>query len=355
MCMRKKNLCIYSLNSWEWPGEAIYCVRGLGESCIERGVALTKHKVMAGRHSPLITRSANKEDLEIVTRLGILEDWHFHPKDLECAYAFDPSGFFVGELNGEVISHINAVKYPGHSAYIGTFIVQKEQRRKGYGKLTWDAAWRSLDHSCTIALDGAPHMIDNYKALGFQSVWNTSAAIIDLDKTINALSNISIPSSVVVKPIRAIDFETLFKYDTEVFGAPRRKLLQSYITLPDSLGWAAVSEKGDVIGYNIVKQVSSEAGTKNGLVMAPLYADSDDIARMLVKVAAETYLATDAVPGSCFELYYSDGGSYGDHALRLMKELEVKTVYLGQRMYTKGIPLGRQIRKMYGIFSTAFD
>ena len=146
-----------------------------------------------------------------------------------------------------------------------------------------------------------------------------------------------------------------FKYDTTVFGAPRRILLEKYINIPGSLSWAAVNESGDVVGYTLVKQVISEAGAKIGLIMAPLYADGDIVARALLKVAAETYLATDAVEGSSFELFYSDGGSYGDHASRLIKELEANTVYLGQRMYTKGAPPGRQISKMYGIFSTAFD
>ena len=40
--------------------------------------------------------------------------------------------------------------------------------------------------------------------------------------------------------------------------------------------------------------------------MAPFYADDDIVARTLVKIAAETYiasyLATDAVEGSSFEL-----------------------------------------------------
>lgn len=116
-----------------------------------------------------------------------------------------------------------------------------------------------------------------------------------------------------------------------------------------------MNESGDVVGYTLVKQVISEAGAKIGLIMAPLYADGDIVARTLLKVAAETYLATDAVEGSSFELFYSDGGSYGDDASRLIKELEANTVYLGQRMYTKGAPPGRQISKMYGIFSTAFD
>ena len=151
----------------------------------------------------------------------------------------------------------------------------------------------------------------------------------------------------------------MFKYDTSVFGAPCQRLLEKYVNLPGSLGWAAVNEKGNILGYTLVKQVISEEGVKIGLIMAPLYADDDIVARTLIKIAAETYLATEAVEGSSFELFYSDGGSDGgsdgDHASRLIEELEANIVYVGQRMYTKGTPPGRQISKMYGIFSAAFD
>ena len=304
---------------------------------------------------PVIVRAAAEEDLKVITRLGVFEDWHFNPHDLACAIRFDPAGFFIAELDGEVIGHINAVKYPGHSAYIGTFIVEKERRGKGYGRQLWDAAWRSLDHRCTVALDGAPHMIASYESHGFQSVWNTSSALIDPNKIRATLSNLVVPQGVSYKSIRSVDFDKLCEYDESVFGTPRRKLLESYINVSGNTGWAALNEKDDVIGYNVVKQVIAGAGTEIGLVMAPLYADDDVIARMLLKAAAETYLENDAIPNSCFELFYSDGGSYGDHASRLMKELEARTVYLGQRMYTRGIPQGREISKMYGIFSTAFD
>ena len=311
---------------------------------------------MSGKEGLFVVRQAKEEDLKIITRLGVYEDWHFNPRDLSCGHAFDPSGFFVGELDGQVVSHIDAVKYPGHSAYIGTFIVQKEHRGKGYGKLTWDAAWRSLDHSCTIALDGAPHMIANYKAQGFHSVWNTSSALVDLQKAMKALSYISVPSSEVsLKPIRMTDFEKVLQYDTSVFGTQRRTLLHRYISTPGNLGWVAMNEKGDVIGYNVVKQVLSGAGSEIGLVMAPLYADNDIVARILLKCAAETYLNIEATPQSPLEVFYSDGGSYGDHASRLMLEVGAETTYLGQRMYTKGVPLGRLIGSMYGLFSTAFD
>ena len=310
---------------------------------------------MAAEGSPIIVRGANEEDLQAGTRLVVLEDWHVNPQDFASAYAFDPSGFFVGELDGEIVSCINAVKYPGHSAFIGELVVQKEQRGKGYGILISEAAWRSLDHSCTIGLDGAPNMIAKYEAHGFQSVWTTSLATVDLVVIMKVLRDITVPSGVSVKPIRTVNFEKLFKYDTDVFGTPRRTLLQRYVNLPGSLGWAAIDEKGDIIGYNLVKHVITGAGTDFGLSMTPLYADNDLIARVLMKVAAETYLANDAVPASCFELYYSHGGSCGDHASRLVSELKAKTVNVGQRMYTKGIPRGRQTDKIYSSASPDFD
>ena len=96
-----------------------------------------------------IVRGATEDDLKALTRFLVMESWPVNPHDLACGYAFDPSGFFVGELNGEIISHISAVKYPGHSAYIGNFLVKKEHRGKSYGRQIWDAAWKTLDHNCT--------------------------------------------------------------------------------------------------------------------------------------------------------------------------------------------------------------
>jgi hypothetical protein len=198
-------------------------------------------------------------------------------------------------------------------------------------------------------------MVSTYESLGFQSVWKTSVAVIDLTKAVKILSSVTLPTVVSCVPIRTVDFEKLFNYDTSIFGAPRRILLEKYVNLPGSLGWAAVNEKGAVLGYNLVRQAICDVGARLELMMTPLYADDDVVARALLKVAAETYLAIDAVEGSKFMLYYNDGGSYGDHASRLVVELEaVMTFNFLQRMYTKGTPPGSQFSKMYGMFSASF-
>ena len=52
-----------------------------------------------------------------------------------------------------------------------------EEFRKGYGKQTWDAAWKSLDRDYTIGLIAVTHMILRYEKLGFHTVWSTFVAI----------------------------------------------------------------------------------------------------------------------------------------------------------------------------------
>jgi ribosomal protein S18 acetylase RimI-like enzyme len=132
-----------------------------------------------------VVRNASRDELDVAIRLGVtvLREWHVSPSEFSCAYALDPTGFFVGELNGEIISLINCIKYHGHSAFISTFLVKAEYRGKGYGRQTWDTAWKSLDKSITlhVGLDAVTDMVPKYEILGFHSVWNTLVVVLDLE------------------------------------------------------------------------------------------------------------------------------------------------------------------------------
>ena len=107
--------------------------------------------------------------------------------------------------------------------------------------------------------------------------------------------------------------------------------------------------------YIAVRQFTSDKGKEIQLGLAPLYANNDQIAKSLLKMAAEAYLSNDTTSISKIDLFYSDGGSTGHHASQLMQELEATAFHIGQRMYTRGVPPGRQQDKMYGIFLPAFD
>ena len=154
---------------------------------------------------------------------------------------------------------------------------------------------------------------------------------------------------------KQLKFEKLLVYDISVYGILRHTFVEKWINIPGSLGWAAVNKKGDVLGYTAVHQIITDRGTDIQLCMAPLYADNDSVAKALMKVAVDTYRANEVISASSLVLFCCDGESCGKHALRLMKELEADIIRFEQRMYTDGVPLGRQQAKMYGNFIPDFD
>ena len=73
--------------------------------------------------------------------------------------------------------------------------------------------------------------------------------------------------------------------------------------------------------------------------MVPLYADNAQIAKLLLKTAAENCLANEAVPKTKLELFHSVGDNCRKGAAELMDELEAELTHIAYRMYSKGIPL----------------
>ena len=91
------------------------------------------------------------------------------------------------------------------------------------------------------------------------------------------------------------------------------------------------------------------------MAIAPLYSDDPHIAKCLLKTAAERCLANEAVPKTKLEMVHPVGDICGEGAPLLMKELESELIHIAVRVYTKGVPLGRQTKKIYGIASPTFD
>ena len=310
--------------------------------------------------SDFAVRNASADELEAAVRLviSIVPEWHVGPHDLSCAFALDPTrrtAVYLGHLNNDVISAVSAVKYPGHSVHIASFVVKEEHRGKGYGKLTWEAAWKCIDDQCSIGLDAAPAMIPKYQGLGFQSVWDTVVVSLSAKKIVDRFCDVK-NLSVVTKPVGAIELGDLIAYDASVIGTGRGKFLEKWVNIPGSLSWVAVNKDGGIIGYISVRQVFSGARMELRLLgIGPLYADDDVIAKLLLKEAAKAYVMGNDSDRK-FELLCCNGGECGNHGLQLVSGIEADPpVVIGPRMYKNGIPSGRQLDKIYGTTSPAFD
>ena len=87
--------------------------------------------------------------------------------------------------------------------------------------------------------------------------------------------------------------EKLIKYDGSVLGTSHKKFMEKWwINIPESVGWAAVNERGTILGYTPVIQVISGPDMQLGLwAIQPLFADNDDIAKLLLKTVVNTFLS----------------------------------------------------------------
>ena len=318
---------------------------------------LLSRKLATTKALTSVFRNATAKDVDMFTRRAVADGVPIGPYDYPCAFAFDPKGFFVYEIDNELVNHICATRYPNHHSHIGGTIVTEKFRGKGYYKLGVQAMMEACDQKYTVGGDVIPQLKDTLISRYESKVWwDTYIAKLSLHKIAANLATLTVPEDLLVKSIRSIQLEDLLEYDRLVFGTDRRVFLEKWINAPGSFGWTALNVKRDeIVGYAVIRQIIRGGGTEIGMAVAPLYSDDVHIAKCLLKTAAEYCLANDAVPKTELEMFHPVGDNCGENASSLMKELEAELTFFYHRIYTKGIPLGRQTKKIYGIASPTFD
>ena len=245
------------------------------------------------------------------------------------------------------------IEFPKHHYYTGSMIVAEEFRQMGYSTDGVKHFLSVVDKRYTIGADINLTALAQFESFGFEKLWDTYVAMFDLEKI--AKVGIDQKSSSFAMPIQDVDLDKLLKYDHRVFGTPRDKLMTRWINTPGSFGWAAIDHSNNITGYIVLKQVIRGGGTEIGLAMAPLFANDKDTAKLLIKTAGQECLANPAIPKTKLELFHPAGDICGEGAAELMDELGAEMTHIAHRVYTNGIPEGRQTRMIYGITSPSCD
>ena len=305
-------------------------------------------------------RNASEREIQNLSRKLIFkEKWSIGSHDLMCAYKSFPSAFYVGVQKDEIIFNLTATMYPRFSGFIGLAFAEEKYRGCGYLRKSMEYLLNILsDHVPTVGTDATMQLIPFLKDVGFTEIkWTTSIASLTVGRILRNLSHLQYLNWVQVKPLHTLDFERLNEYDASVFGASRYSFLRNWINIHESLGWVALDENKNIIGYAASRPVIVGGGTEMGLAMAPLIADDPQIAKLLLKTAADTYIDIYGSSNTKFDLVYPDGKNCGDGISEIFKEVEAEYTKagIGYRLYTRGIPYGRQCNKIYGILSPSFD
>ena len=307
--------------------------------------------------SNLFIRRSSAKEMELATREAVKAGRSIGPYDYPNAFAFDPKGFFVGEIDGKIVCHSSAVTYPNHHSFMGGLLVAEQHRRNGYATKLVVTTREFLDNNYTIGCDSVAMMESTMQAIGFETCWNTCVAMLRLDKIAQILTGMKHPSGVITQPIHKTNLVNLLEYDSTVFGTPRHTFVRRWLATPGSFGWVAINEgtaDKNIVGYSILKHDIRKCGTEIGLAMTPLFADNVHVAKLLLKTAAESCLANEALPKTKLQLFHPVGDNCGEDSSQLIKELEAELTHFAFRMYNKGIPSGRQMKKIYGIASPTF-
>ena len=276
-------------------------------------------------------RKMTQEELGLALSWAALEGWNPGLHDAQTYFFADPNGFLLAKLDGKPIGCISAIKYSSDFAFIGFYLVKPEYRGQGYGMQLWKAAMSYLS-GCNIGLDGVAAQQENYQKSGFKLAYANvrfqgEVGLVNSDK----LSNLK--GSLV--PLDTLMLSSLFTYEKAFFPADRTAFIQAWVEQGDANVLAYIDE-GKVQGYGVIRQCQT------GYKIAPLFADSAEIARSLI-----TALTANLPKGS--EFFLDVPGSHHD-AMLLAKEHAMEPVFETARMYTQVRP-ELPLNRIYGVTS----
>ncbi|KZM39316.1 GCN5 family acetyltransferase [Marinomonas sp. SBI22] len=276
-------------------------------------------------------RKMTQEELGLALSWAAMEGWNPGLHDAKTYFLADPNGFLLAEFDGEPIGCISAIKYSPDFAFIGFYLVKPEFRGQGYGMQLWQAAMSYLS-GCNIGLDGVAAQQANYQKSGFQLAYANvrfqgEVSLVNADKP-NKLKGAAVP-------LGTVPLSSLFTYENAFFPADRTAFVQAWVEQDDADALAYVDE-GSVQGYGVIRQCQT------GYKIAPLFADSAEIARSLIAT-----LTTDLPKGAAFFL---DVPACHQDAVLLAKDFAMEPVFETARMYTQTQP-ALPLNRIYGVTS----
>lgn len=232
-----------------------------------------------------VRRATSSDEIKSVfITMGMKESGRKYGKyDHKFFFDVDPTGYFIGELNGKPISCVSAAKYGNEFVFCGFYMVEKEYRGKGFGWKMCQAGMTSVDENYTCGLYALPEKAHMFERAGFKKTGQIKAYIINASNVLQVLKPIGAPQGIAIKLITEVSFDKLAAYDSSAFGAPHHAYLRGLLSTPEHFGFVALDEtSNDVAGMIVARKAMLD---EDGWIVAPLYANDVNIAKHLLKVA----------------------------------------------------------------------
>ncbi|HVI89117.1 MAG TPA: GNAT family N-acetyltransferase [Dongiaceae bacterium] len=260
------------------------------------------------------------------------EGWNPGLADIDVAWASDPQAFIALRKDGVLAGGATIIAYGDTAGFLGLYIMRRDLRRQGLGRLFWQALLRRhearLRPHAPIGLDGVFDMAPFYTADGFRLLYR--------DLRYEGMAAGQADAAAV--PLEAIGWDALAGYDAAVSGITRPGFMRRWLSVPGGKGFALLRGDGAIGGYGFARPCRS------GYKIGPLYADDATIAERLL----ETLLA--AISGAPVALDVPEPNAA---ALRLVEERDWRQSFGCARM-VRGGSVSTPADRIFGVTSFEF-
>jgi ribosomal protein S18 acetylase RimI-like enzyme len=192
-------------------------------------------------------------DFLFAVQLANTMGWNMVVEDFEFALKLEPDGCFVLFSGSERVGIATCVSF-GRVGWFGNLVVKETYRRRGAGALLVRHAIDYLKSTGaeTVGLYAYPHLIEFYEQFGFKP---DVGYFVLQGKVISPLTE----ENVQVRKAKKQAATAIINFDSQCFGACRRKLLEPILHDPDNLCYIAV-DAHEIAGYCAATVYAEMAG-----------------------------------------------------------------------------------------------
>jgi len=185
-------------------------------------------------------RDMNRGDIPAGLSLCRTIGWNQLARDWELFLQASPSGCRVAVKDNKVVGTVTTIKYQQSFSWIGMVLVNPECQKQGIGKQLLNEALIILQNEETVKLDATPAGREVYLKLNFKDEYPISRM-----KTIVTAESLEESPAM---PVSESDLASISSFDSTVFGADRRFLLEWTWQGAPQYSFV-IKEKNEVLGY----------------------------------------------------------------------------------------------------------
>lgn len=271
-------------------------------------------------------RSMSRAEVQLAVDWAAQEGWNPGLQDVDSYRLADPEGFLMGFLDEEPIGSISVMRYGDSFGFLGFYIVKPEYRGQGYGIQIWNAGLEYLAGR-NIGLDGVVEQQENYKKSGF--------ALAHRNIRYEGVGGGNFPESSELVSLTELPFEQVAIYSQPFFPEDRSAFNKAWINQTGATAFGVI-QQGKLSGYGVIRPCVE------GYKIAPLFADSTELAELLFQALSSTVGASDKI--------YLDLPEVNQAAVALAELHGMEVVFETARMYTKKMP-EMPLARIFGLTS----